>query len=82
MSEEDMDVVKAVLADVFESPPSSGMLYGEMARRIRVELDKRLQARGWCCVVGRSYGAYVTQKIKCYAYMSVYPGVAVLMWRA
>lgn len=76
-----METLKTILADVFESPPASGMLYGDMARRIRVELDKRLQTRGWNCVVGRSYGAYVTQKIKCYAYVSVYPGVAVLVWK-
>ncbi len=46
------------------------------------ELDKRLETRGWNCVVGRSFGAYVTQKIKCYAYLSVYPGVNILVWKA
>lgn len=38
--------------------------------------------RGWNVVVGRSFGAYVTQKIKCYAYLSVFPGVNILVWKA
>jgi hypothetical protein len=46
------------------------------------ELDKRFGTRGWNCVVGRSFGGYVTQKIKCYAYLSVYPGVNILVWKA
>ncbi len=33
-------------------------------------------------MVGRSFGAYVTQKIKCYAYLSVFPGVNILVWKA
>jgi hypothetical protein len=74
--------VKTICGDVFESPPASGHLYGELSRRIRVELDKQMGSRGWNVVVGRSYGAYVTQKIKCYAYLSVFPGVNILVWKA
>ena len=77
-----MDTVCAICSDVFDSPPANGFLYGELARRIRVDLDKRLQTRGWNCVVGRSFGAFVTQKIKCYAYLSVFPGVSILVWKA
>ncbi len=79
--EEDLDIIKTICGDIFESPPTSGNLYGELARRIRNELDKRLNTRGWNCVVGRAFGAYVTQKIKCYAYLSVYPGINILVWR-
>ena len=71
-----------ICGDVFDSPPANGYVFGELARRIRVELDKKLQARGWCVVVGRSFGAYITQKIKSYAFVSVYPGVSILVWRA
>jgi hypothetical protein len=46
------------------------------------ELDKKFGTRGWNAVVGRSFGAYVTQKIKCYAYLSVFPGVNILVWKA
>ena len=29
----------------------------------------------------RSFGAFVTQKIKCYAYLYVFPGVSILLWK-
>lgn len=51
-----------------------------MARHVRTNLDKE-HGRGWNVVVGRLFGAYVTQKIKSYAYFSVVPGVCVLMWK-
>ena len=70
-----------VCAEVFDAPPPNAM-YGELARRIRVELDKRLQQRGWSVVVGRSFGAYITQKIESFAYLSVVPGINVLCWKA
>ncbi len=69
-----------VCADHFDSPPANAM-YGELARRIRTDLDKKLGSRGWSVVVGRAFGAFVTQKIKCYAYLSVFPGVNVLVWK-
>ena len=67
--------MKQSVADVFDSPPAHAT-YSEMARRIRVDLDKKMNggSRGWSVVVGRSYGAYITQKIKNYAYISVFPG--------
>jgi hypothetical protein len=89
-------------------------MFGEMARRIRVELDKRLESRGWSVVVGRAYGAYLTHKIQSFCvraaavsrrvarvhraltrprplppphlllsqYITVVPGVNVLVWKA
>jgi hypothetical protein len=80
-NEEDLDLIKSICGDVFESSPTGGHLYGELAKRIRNLLDKETGTRGWNCVVGRSFGAFVTQKIKCYAYLSVFPGVNVLVWR-
>ena len=81
-AEEDLDKIKGICGDVFESSPTGGNLYGELARRIRALLDKETGARGWNVVVGRSFGAFLTQKIKCYAYLSVFPGVNILVWRS
>ncbi len=81
LDDEGLDNAKQAIADVFDDPPMQAS-YSEMARRIRIELDKKFQTRGWSVVVGRSYGAYVTQKIKAYAYISVFPGINVLLWKA
>lgn len=73
LDDEGLDTAKQVVADVFDDPPVHSS-YSEMARRIRIEMDKRMGTRGWSVVVGKSYGAYITQKIKAYAYLSVFPG--------
>ena len=75
LDEEGLDQVKASIGEVFDNPPAHAT-YSEMARRIRVDLDKKMHggSRGWSVVVGRSFGAYITQKIKNYAYVSVFPG--------
>ena len=75
LDEEGLDQVKASVGEVFDNPPAHAT-YSEMARRIRVDLDKKMNggSRGWSVVVGRSFGAYITQKIKNYAYVSVFPG--------
>lgn len=74
-------LVKQVCVDVFEAPPSTPQIYGELSRKIRTELDKQLGGRGWNVIVGRSFGAYVTHKIKHYVYLSVFPGVNVLAFK-
>ena len=74
--------MKTICTDVFEAPPAAGQVYGELSKRIRAELDKNLGGRGWNVIVGRSFGAYVTHKIKCYAYLSVFPGINILAWKA
>ena len=61
--DETLELIKSVVAEIFDNPPPNAM-FGEMARRIRVELDKRLESRGWSVVVGRAYGAYLTHKIQ------------------
>lgn len=73
LDEEGLDNALQCVADVFDDPPVHST-YSEIARRIRVELDKKMGVKGWSVVVGRSYGAYITQKIKAYAYVSVFPG--------
>lgn len=78
----DLNIIKEACGAAFESPPASGQLYGELARRIRSDVDKALGGRGWNVIVGRSFGAYVTHRIKAYAYLSVFPGVNILVWKA
>jgi hypothetical protein len=77
-----LTVVKTVCFEVFEAPPSTAQIFGELSNRIRAELDKQLGGRGWNVIVGRGFGAYVSHKIKCFAYLSVCPGVNVLAWKA
>ncbi len=61
--EEDLDKIKGICGDVFEASPTGGSLYGELAKRIRTLLDKEMGVRGWNVVVGRSFGAYLTQRV-------------------
>ena len=73
--------IKAICVDVFKSSPIAPKVYSELADMLRTELDK-LYGSGWNAVVGKSFGAYVTQKLKCYIYLSVYSGVSILLWKA
>ncbi len=77
LDEEGLNTALQVVADVFDDPPVHST-YSEMARRIRNDMDKKMGTRGWSVVVGRSFGAYLTQKIKAYAYVSVFPGASAL----
>ena len=38
--------------------------------------------RGWSVVVGNNFGASVTHKFKSYVFLSNFPGIHVLCWRA
>jgi hypothetical protein len=81
LSVESEDEVKAIVTSAFKASPIVPKVYSELANAIRIEVDHRL-GRGWNVVVGKSFGAYVTQKLKCYIYLSVYTGVSVLIWKA
>lgn len=61
--------------------PAQGKVFAQLASAIRTAADKEL-GRGWSVVVGRRFGAFVTQRIKAYGYFSVVPGVCVLLWKA
>ncbi len=81
MSEEwSKDAVKAA-RDAFALSISSGDVHASIADFIRKKFD-RDHDRGWNCVVGRSFGAYVTHEIKTYIYFSIQPGTYVLLWRS
>ncbi len=60
---------------------ASGDVHATIADFIRKKFD-RDHDRGWNCVVGRSFGAYVTHEIKTYMYYSVMPGTYILLWRS
>eukprot|EP00644_Phytophthora_capsici_P015058 jgi/Phyca11/127702/e_gw1.71.24.1 len=54
--------------------------FSTIAEFVRRNMEKEY-GRGWNCVVGSSFGAYVTHEIKTYVYFSVAAGVSVLVWR-
>eukprot|EP01038_Epipyxis_sp_PR26KG_P005279 gene5279-7339_t len=81
MSEEwSKDAVKAA-RDAFALTIASGDVHSTIADFIRKKFD-RDHERGWNCIVGRSFGAYVTHEIKTYIYFSVQSGTYVLLWRS
>lgn len=81
MSEEwSKDAIKAA-RDAFALTIASGDVHSTIADFIRKKFD-RDHEKGWNCVVGRSFGAYVTHEIKTYIYFTVQPGTYVLLWRS
>ena len=44
-----------------------------IASHFRAAFDKN-DTKGWNCIVGRSFGAFVTHKIKTYIYFQVREG--------
>jgi dynein light chain LC8-type len=74
------DAIKAA-RDAFALTIASGDVHATIADFIRKKFD-RDHERGWNCVVGRSFGAYVTHEIKTYMYFSVVPGTYILLWRS
>jgi dynein light chain LC8-type len=81
MSEEwSKDAVKAA-RDAFALTIAAGDVHSTIADFIRRKFD-RDHERGWNCIVGRSFGAYVTHEIKTYIYFTVQPGTYVLLWRS
>ncbi|GMI52558.1 hypothetical protein ScalyP_jg8831 [Parmales sp. scaly parma] len=68
--------------DAFNLSISKGKVYSTIAANIRAGFDKSPNGPGWNCVVGRSFGAFVTHEIKTYMYFTVVPGVFILLWKA
>ena len=56
--------------NAFQRTYTVGNVYAQIAGSIRQEFDDK-DGKGWNCVVGRSFGAFVTHKIKTYIYFSV-----------
>lgn len=81
MTEEwNRDAIKAA-RDAFALTIASGDVHATIADFIRKKFD-RDHERGWNCVVGRSFGAFVTHEIKTYMYFTVQPGTYILLWRS
>lgn len=81
MSEEwSKDAIKAA-RDAFALTIAAGDVHSTIADFIRKKFD-RDHERGWNCIVGRSFGAYVTHEIKTYIYFTVQPGTYVLLWKS
>jgi len=81
MSEEwSKDAIDAA-RKAFAAAISSGDVHATIADLIRKKFD-RDHERGWNCVVGRSFGAFVTHEIKTYIYFTVHPGTSCLLWRS
>ena len=74
-------LVPQVASDALQESITKGKVYSHLATYIRHSFDKSF-GKGWNCVVGRSFGAYVTHEIKTYVYFSPTPGVCILLWRA
>lgn len=82
MQEEWAKDAQKTARDAFSLPvPSNGNLHAFVADYIRKKFDKEHEC-GWNCIVGKSFGAYVTHEIKTYSYFSVVPGVYILLWRS
>lgn len=69
-----------ISTEAFQLTISKGKVFSTIAGYIRVAFDKSY-GRGWNCVVGRSFGAFVTHEIKTYIYFTVVPGVYILLWK-
>lgn len=74
------DAVKAA-RDAFALTIAAGDVHATIADFIRKKFD-RDHERGWNCIVGRSFGAFVTHEIKTYMYFTVQPGTYILLWRS
>ena len=81
MSEEWSKDAQKAARDAFALTISSGDVHSTIADFIRKKFDREHE-RGWNCIVGRSFGAYVTHEIKTYIYFSVQAGTYVLLWRS
>ena len=74
------DAIK-VARDAFALTIASGDVHATIADHIRKKFDRDHEP-GWNCVVGRSFGAFVTHEIKTYMYYTVVPGTCILLWRS
>ena len=60
---------------------TQGKVFSTIAAYIRKAFDKAF-GKGWNCIVGKNFGAFVTHEIKTYIYFTVVPGTYVLLWKA
>ena len=70
MTEEMQAIAMESARNAFQRTYTMGNVYAQIAASIRQDFDDK-DGKGWNCVVGRSFGAFVTHKIKTYIYFSV-----------
>ena len=70
MNEEMQELAIGAATAAFQKTFVNGNVYAQIAAHIRQDFDER-DGKGWNCVVGRSFGAFVTHKIKTFIYFSV-----------
>lgn len=81
MAEDMSKTAVDISQEAFQLTITKGKVFSTIAGYIRTAFDKTY-GRGWNCVVGRSFGAFVTHEIKTYIYFTVVPGVYILLWKA
>ena len=69
-----------IARDAFSLTITSGNVHSSMADFIRKKFDRDFE-KGWNCIIGKSFGAYVTHDMKSYIYFSVHPGTYILLWK-
>lgn len=70
MTDEMLELAVETAQAAFQTTITKGNVYSKIAEMIRTAFDKH-DPKGWSCVVGRSFGAFVTHKIKTYIYFQV-----------
>lgn len=75
LSDEHLETVLRIAKEAFMASPSQGKVLAQIASTIRVACDKEL-GKGWSVVVGRRFGAFVTQRIKAYGELRFRVGIA------
>ncbi|POM77972.1 Hypothetical protein PHPALM_4566 [Phytophthora palmivora] len=70
-------MLEKALSTARDAFQTSEKTFSTIAEFVRRNMEKEY-GRGWNCVVGSSFGAYVTHEIKTYVYFSVAAGVSVL----
>lgn len=75
-----LDKVLTTAKNAIQIQVTSGKTFSTVAEYIRKHMEKEY-GRGWNCIVGSSFGAFVTHEIKTYVYFSVASSVSVLVWK-
>ena len=70
MTDEMQSMASESAVAAFQKTYTMGNVYAQIAATIRQDFDDK-DGKGWNCVVGKSFGAFVTHKIKTYIYFSV-----------
>eukprot|EP01088_Endostelium_zonatum_P014297 TRINITY_DN3083_c0_g1_i2.p1 TRINITY_DN3083_c0_g1~~TRINITY_DN3083_c0_g1_i2.p1 ORF type:complete len:101 (+),score=24.72 TRINITY_DN3083_c0_g1_i2:26-328(+) len=79
MSDEMKDEAIRIATEAFKTSDQGKIQERELAKIIKTAFDKRYGGT-WHCVVGRSFGSFVTHESRSFVYFSIL-GVAVLLFK-